>query len=148
MKFIWCWTQYFMLHARHLDGVIFALRQPLIICTCPSIALCFWQAVSAVSGLSAPSLLILSMPLGDRAKERWQRIAWRTRQVRHLLLPKRCCFCTIFMWGFFVVQLSEFHLVFKSYLLHYSVCLLPTTFFSMESISICIKSPKHSCRLA
>lgn len=59
-----------MLHVSHLDGVIFALRQPLIICTCPSIAPCFWQAVSAMSGMSAPSLLILSMASGDRERDR------------------------------------------------------------------------------
>lgn len=54
---------------RHLDGVIFALRQHFIICTCPSIALRFWQAVSiktAMSGMSAPSLLIMSVASGNK----------------------------------------------------------------------------------
>lgn len=147
MKFIWCWTQYFMLHARHLDGVIFALRQPLIICTCPSIALCFWQAVSAVSGMSAPSLLILSMPLGDRERKVAED-SMENQTSQAFITTKTLLFLHHFCVGVFVVQLSEFHLVFKSYLLHYSVCLLPTTFFSIESISICIKPPKHSCRLA
>lgn len=83
---------------------------------------------------------------------------WRERKVAEdsmenqtsqaFITTKTMLFLHHFCVGVFVVQLSEFHLVFKSYLLHYSVCLLPTTFFSIESISICIKPPKHSCRLA
>lgn len=87
MKFVRHLTKCFMLYVRHLGGAILALGQHFIICTCPSITPWFWQAVSvktAMSGMSAPS--VLSMAAGDKEteKEKGVRGQWvrnRTRKV-------------------------------------------------------------------
>lgn len=49
------------------------LRQHFIICTCPSLTSCFWQAVSVktgMSGMSVPLAQILSVASGDKEIDR------------------------------------------------------------------------------
>lgn len=50
-------------YGRNLES--FLLSGCFIICTCLSVTPCVWQAVTAMSGMSALSVLIVSVASGD-----------------------------------------------------------------------------------